>query len=329
MSEKWTPEDKDIYLVSNFSDVRVKIDVKVDGSINYLNNTIDSDSSNWETGMNMIYNDTFNNTKTMYAEVVINAKNKSTYARRTIELVGHRCDGPCLEPLSEDDVVTDTTPRMWSFPTSWPSGIVPVSGDDVKILQGMNMILDIAETPIFGNVEVNGMLSFKNDTDIHLRVKHLFIRAGELHIGSKDYPFKNKAIITLHGAKDDRAMVYETNVEAGNKVIANVGKIVMVGTPRIKTLTRLVKPAQKGSSTIQVETGLDLVEGDKIALAATSFKHDAGEDADIVTYDDTTGEATLKDPLLFYHWGSSTSTSEKYGKDIRGEVILLTRNIKI
>jgi len=35
-------------------------------------------------------------------------------------------------------------------------------------------------------------------------------------------------------------------------------------------------------------------------------------------------------PLKFYHYGSPVSTGAKYnGVDIRAEVVLLTRNIKI
>ena len=39
---------------------------------------------------------------------------------------------------------------------------------------------------------------------------------------------------------------------------------------------------------------------------------------------------TLDAPLLYYHWGAGESTAGEYnGVDMRGEVILLTRNIKI
>lgn len=39
---------------------------------------------------------------------------------------------------------------------------------------------------------------------------------------------------------------------------------------------------------------------------------------------------TSNSTLSHYHWGASTSTASKYnGVDIRGEVILLTRNIQI
>lgn len=45
------------------------------------------------------------------------------------------------------------------------------------------MIYDLNDTvaPIYNNVEINGRLTFKqNQTNLHLKVKHLFVRAGEL-----------------------------------------------------------------------------------------------------------------------------------------------------
>lgn len=43
-----------------------------------------------------------------------------------------------------------------------------------------------------------------------------------------------------------------------------------------------------------------------------------------------TGATTLTAPLKFYHFGAAASTAANYqGLDMRGEVILLTRNIVI
>jgi hypothetical protein len=47
------------------------------------------------------------------------------------------------------------------------------------------------------------------------------------------------ARITLHGEKNAEAMVYESAIEAGNKLIANVGKMYMYGKARTGKLTRL------------------------------------------------------------------------------------------
>jgi hypothetical protein len=81
---------------------------------------------------------------------------------------------------------------------------------------------------------------------------------------------------------------------------------------------------------IYVETGLDLVAGDKIALAPTGLKHDAGENQVVASYDSETGKITLEDHIHYNHYGAAESTAAKYnGVDIRGEVLILSRNIKI
>ena len=48
------------------------------------------------------------------------------------------------------------------------------------------------------------------------------------------------------------------------------------------------------------------------------------------SYNNLTGEVLLNSSLNFYHWGAELSTAGAYnGVDMRGEVLLLSRNIKI
>jgi len=96
-------------------------------------------------------------------------------------------------------------------------------------------------------------------------------------------------------------------------------------------MTRLMKPAKLGDTTITIETkNVDLVKGDEIGLAATSFEAMAGETAVVEAYDSETGIVTLTAALVDYHYGAEVSTAEQYnGLDIRGEVVSLTRNVKI
>jgi len=142
--------------------------------------------------------------------------------------------------------------------------------------------------------------------DITFKAKHIFVRAGELHVGSKEEPFNATAKIILHGEKSAMAIVYDNAIEAGNKLIANVNKIFMYGKPRAKTLTRLSAPANKGATNFTIEKGLDFVTGDRLALLATSFYQAGGDYVTVVSYDNTTGVVQLakSDKLKFYHWGA-------------------------
>jgi len=46
-------------------------------------------------------------------------------------------------------------------------------------------------------------------------------------------------------------------------------------------------------------------------------------------YDSVSGELIFKDDLQYYHWGMQESTETDYGMDMRGEVVLLSRNVKV
>jgi len=168
--------------------------------------------------------------------------------------------------------------------------------------------------------------------NITFRAKHIFIRAGELHVGSKENPFTDNCNIILYGAKNDQAIVYDNAVEAGNKVLANLNVLSIWGKPKNDTMTRLQLPALKGATNFTVEKGLDIAPGDRLALLATSYANDAGDDVIVESYDSLTGVVSLNSTytLKFYHWGNPKTTGADFGGiDMRGEVIMLTRNIKI
>jgi len=75
---------------------------------------------------------------------------------------------------------------------------------------------------------------------------------------------------------------------------------------------------------------MDIVAGDRLALLPTSFDNMASDDVFVTAYDIATGIATIDRELDFYHWGDIVSHKEKYnGADMRGEVLVLTRNIVI
>jgi parallel beta-helix repeat protein len=75
---------------------------------------------------------------------------------------------------------------------------------------------------------------------------------------------------------------------------------------------------------------MDIVAGDRLALLPTSFDNMASDDVFVKSYDTLTGETHLMSKLDWYHWGALESRASEYnGADMRGEVLLLTRNIRI
>jgi hypothetical protein len=185
LSERWEENDKNIYFIHNFTDVRALMDVDVNG-VMYANETLNS--SNWditntqlETGMNVLYNDT----EVEEFHFIVNGRNNSLRPdKNIITLTAHRCNGPCMEDIT--DVALEDKLRYWSDKTNWPNETLPVEGDEVHIEPGWNMILDIENTPILKMIRINGRLTFKDDMNITLNAKHIFVRAGELVVGSDE-----------------------------------------------------------------------------------------------------------------------------------------------
>ena len=57
-----------------------------------------------------------------------------------------------------------TSQRRWSDPDSWPTGKLPVEGQNVDILPTWRMLLDISPPPL-GLVHVSGELQFEDVRD--------------------------------------------------------------------------------------------------------------------------------------------------------------------
>ncbi len=95
-------------------------------------------------------------------------------------------------------------------------------------------------------------------------------------------------------------------------------------------MSRLTAEAWPGTSTIYVGTGLDWVAGDKLAIAPSGMRFNDTDHTTIVSYNAADGKITLDRPLKGIHYGAAASTASIYsGVDIRTEVALLSRNIKI
>jgi len=176
LSNRWTASDSDIELVMNFTDKRENVEFWA-GSSQIANETFLNNVR--YSGDNWVLNDTA--TRKIFA--VANGKDHS---RNQVTMKGIRCYGSCLPVI--EDVVVESTQRMWSNPASWPSGHVPLEGEDVEVESGWNMVLDIS-TPILNIVEINGRLTFLDNGDKLFQAHYIFIRAGELIIGNETNPF--------------------------------------------------------------------------------------------------------------------------------------------
>lgn len=115
--------------------------------------------------------------------------------------------------------------------------------------------------------------------------------------------------------------------KAGNKVMVSNNKIAMYGKRRTN-ISRMLETAQAGATKIKVAADVDWKVGEQIFIATSTLHFDHSERKVIKAIDK--GVIELTEPLKNYHFGAEKSTGDIYnGVDVRNEVLLLTRNVKI
>src|SRR5690606_3813285 len=204
----------------------------------------------------------------------------------------------------------------WSDPAAWPDGRVPREGDAVTIARDMDMLLDV-DPPALRSLPIDGRLTVANDIDVGIESEWIYLRGGELHIGSEDRPYTRQATITL----TDTVPGEDINT-MGDRGIMLMGGTLSLHGDRTHTWTKLAKTAEAGSRRIEVLDASGWRKGDEIVLASTDFDPYQAERRTIAGISGNT--ITLDRPLEFMHFGEIT-----FGVDERGEVGLLTRNIRV
>ena len=221
----------------------------------------------------------------------------------------------------------------WSDKDAWrfDPPRIPIEGDRVVIESDMNIILDIpaADMPALKSLEINGKLMFAYEEDRALLANSIWVRGGELWIGSPLRPFDSKATITLLGDNTDEHWSFSSAVEAGNKNLVITGDVHMHGTARDVTSCRLLATAYAGGNSLNVGRNLDWAQGEMIGVAATNMRTMDYDECTIEAYDPTTGTVQCVNALKGYHFGAGSSTVDDFEVDMRAEVFLLDRNIKI
>jgi len=269
-----------------------------------------------------------------------------------VSLKAYKCkENKCMDPLKDAEI--EKTVRKWTNQVHWaaknPNKTVPkCDGSESLIVEaGWNMVYDIAGDSCPGgkpylNLIVHGRLTLQRadpakTQNINLRVKHIFV-TGELIIGTKDKPIPStdKFKITLYGEYAARTVVYDGNIEAGNKVLASIGKVDLFGSGPAAPVQKLLAVAPANQDYIMIAKGLtDWKVGDKIYMGPTGHKYKESDYSEIKAYDSATGKLTLKAKLKYYHWGAAATTATKYkaeygqAMDIRQEVIYLSRSVVI
>lgn len=211
---------------------------------------------------------------------------------------------------------------LWSSTTTWGGEVPPREGESVYIPPGKNIILDIA-TPILDAILVEGSLSIDDVPNLTLDAHYIFVHGGSFTIGTEDNPFINDITITIHGNRESPALP-----NYGNKFIAiRNGVLDIHGDPRTPSWTLLETTAIIGATSITLQESVNWKVGEQIVIATTSY---LVEETEVRTITEIVGGNVIHfaEPLEYSHY-AVTETYTSGTMDMRGEVGLLSRNIKI
>ena len=203
----------------------------------------------------------------------------------------------------------------WSDPATWPNHKVPAAGDVVSIEKGKDVLLDVSPPPLNG-LHIEGKLAFSDKADLELTTEWIMVH-GELEIGTEAKPHTRDATITLTDNVKDEELD-----GMGDRGIMIAGGTLNLHGDQKNSWSKLASTAEAGSTKIEVLDARGWRTGDVIVLASTDFDSTQAEKRTIAAI--SGNQITLDQPLQFMHFGKIT-----FGVDERGEVGMLTRNIKI
>ncbi|HEY6817099.1 MAG TPA: G8 domain-containing protein [Croceibacterium sp.] len=204
----------------------------------------------------------------------------------------------------------------WSDAAAWPSGKVPAAGEEVTIPRGTEVVLDVSP-PELRSLTVQGKLTFADERDLALTTDWIYVPGGELQIGTEARPFRHNATITL----TDTVPGENINTMGDRGIMMVRGTLNLHGTTD-HTWTKLAATAERGATSIAVLDASGWRAGEEIVLASTDFNPRQAERRTITSVSGNT--IGFAEPLQYMHYGAIT-----FGVDERGEVAMISRNIRI
>ena len=207
----------------------------------------------------------------------------------------------------------------WSDTATWSGEVPPRQSESVWIPKGQSVLLDTA-TPVLNTLLVEGTLIVEDKSGVSLDANIVFIKEGNLVIGSQESPYLNDLAITLHGEKDFPSLPF-----FGNKVLGVLrGNLEIYGKPQI-SWTLLRTSAFPNDTTISLVEEVNWAPGEKVVIAPTSYNP---YEAEVLTIASVQGNnVTFIEPVKFLHYSSTLEFPESI--EMKAEVGLLSHNIKI
>ncbi|CAK8682961.1 unnamed protein product [Clavelina lepadiformis] len=176
------------------------------------------------------------------------------------------------------------------------------------------------------SLKVQGVLEFFQNTNVSAVT--ILVLGGRIIAGftEKD-PFTENLIIELRG-NHSTPRVPLPGVNLGSKAIGCFGGCDFHGKKRSPSWTRLAQTVTAGTNQIIVQDVVDWVVGEEIVITTTGYDSRETEKHVIAAVATDGVTITLENTLAHRHMGE-TYTVGQHSYDMRAEVGLLSRNIKI
>ncbi|MDA9018354.1 T9SS type A sorting domain-containing protein [Saprospiraceae bacterium] len=220
----------------------------------------------------------------------------------------------------------------WQDPTIWPGAQIPGNSDDIVIPSGIT--IDLTGNIDVKSITINGILQAISGADIQVKTEWIMVMGNTalLEIGTTANPFDAvyNCTITLTGLDD-----VDDIMGMGDKFIVAMGggNIELHGEQKM-SWTQLGSNALPGSNQITMATAVDWDIGDEILLVASQTDWNEAEKKTITAISANGLNITLNSNLSYPHSGivetyTRNTDNKTWTADLRGEVGLLTHNIKI
>mmetsp|Transcript_20238 Transcript_20238/g.42749 ORF Transcript_20238/g.42749 Transcript_20238/m.42749 type:complete len:1211 (-) Transcript_20238:513-4145(-) len=158
--------------------------------------------------------------------------------------------------------------RRWSGASTWPSGSVPRSGQDVVLPAGTKVLIDAPLPGVFGFITVpaTSELIFANSA---ITVDALGFKVlGALRAGSPTCPISSNIVITLHGTRPTG----QTQRPDWYKGIYVEGTLDLHGEQPWPAWTRLRVPANRNGRELVLQHEVDWRVGDVVVVVTTALQ---------------------------------------------------------
>ena len=218
--------------------------------------------------------------------------------------------------------------HRWSNASAWEAVgyTMPVAGDTVFIPPGAWFVMDIDPPPL-RMIFVYGGLEIEDEADHVLDVEIMLIQGGKFLVGTQDEPFTHNFELVLTGNHYTEDQPLPDGPNLGAKALGVFGFADMHGQDIGVAWTKMATTAAAGDTTIELSEAVTWAAGSEIVISTSSYELHETEKRTIASISGTT--VTLTEALEFEHLSTEATISDGTKFQMRSEVGLLTRNVRI